>query len=167
MAEEIGGGRVGIRISPEHGIQDVVEDDRSDVLATYGALMDGLRPLGMSYLSVLHADPAGDLVQELRRRFGGGFIANSGFGSATTRDEAVGLIESAHADAVAVGRCPHRQSRPGRALARRGRRERAEPGDLLRTGCGRLHRLPAPVRLTAIGGGAGAPALALSAPDAV
>ena len=104
VAEEIGGGRVGIRISPEHGIQDVVEDDRSDVLATYGALMDGLRPLGMSYLSVLHADPAGDLVQELRRRFGGGFIANSGFASATTRDEAVGLIESAHADAVAVGR---------------------------------------------------------------
>src|SRR3954468_3522429 len=48
--------------------------------------------------------PAGDLVQELRRRFDGPLVANSGFGSVPTRDEAVALIEAAHADAVAVGR---------------------------------------------------------------
>ncbi|WP_409332088.1 alkene reductase [Trujillonella humicola] len=104
VAEAIGAGRVGLRISPEHGIQDALEPDRDDVLATYGHLLDRLRPLGLAYLSVLHREPAGDLVQELRRRFGGPLMANSGFGSVTTRDEAVALIDSAHADVVAVGR---------------------------------------------------------------
>ncbi|MGY2077578.1 alkene reductase [Blastococcus sp. SYSU DS0828] len=104
VAEEVGAGRVGLRISPEHNIQDALETDRADVLATYGALVDGLRPLGLAYLSVLHVEPAGDLVQELRRRFGGPLIANSGFGTVTTRAEAVRLIEEAHAEAVAVGR---------------------------------------------------------------
>ncbi|MBB3086405.1 2,4-dienoyl-CoA reductase-like NADH-dependent reductase (Old Yellow Enzyme family) [Geodermatophilus sabuli] len=104
VAAAIGAGRVGLRISPEHDIQDAFETDRADVLATYGALVDQLAPLGLAYLSVLHREPAGDLVQELRRRFGGPLIANSGFGTVTTRDEAVQLIEAAHADAVAVGR---------------------------------------------------------------
>lgn len=104
VAEAVGAGRVGLRISPEHNIQDALETDRDDVLATYGHLMDLLRPLGLAYLSVLHKEPAGDLVQELRRRFGGKLMANSGFSSPTTREEAVRLIEAAHADTVAVGR---------------------------------------------------------------
>ena len=104
VAEAVGAGKVGLRISPEHNIQGALETDRDDVLATYGALLDQLRPLGLAYLSVLHAEPAGDLVQELRRRFGGPLIANSGFSTVTTRDEAVALIEAAHAEAVAVGR---------------------------------------------------------------
>jgi N-ethylmaleimide reductase len=104
VAAAIGAGRVGLRISPEHDIQDAYETDRDDVRATYGALLDQLRPLGLAYLSVLHAEPAGELVQELRERFGGPLVANSGFGSVTTREEAVRLIEAAHADAVAVGR---------------------------------------------------------------
>jgi N-ethylmaleimide reductase len=104
VAGAIGAGRVGLRISPEHGIQDALEPDRDDVLATYGALLDQLRPLGLAYLSVLHREPAGDLVQELRRRFGGPLMANSGFSTVTTRDEALALIEAAHADVVAVGR---------------------------------------------------------------
>jgi N-ethylmaleimide reductase len=104
VAEAIGAGRVGLRISPEHNIQDALETDRDDVLATYGTLVDQLQPLGLAYLSVLHSEPGGDLVQELRRRFGGHLIANSGFGGVTTREEAVQLIDSAHADAVAVGR---------------------------------------------------------------
>jgi 2,4-dienoyl-CoA reductase-like NADH-dependent reductase (Old Yellow Enzyme family) len=104
VAEAIGAGKVGLRISPEHGIQDALEPDRDDVLATYGYLVDRLRPLGLAYLSVLHREPAGELVQELRRRFDGPLMANSGFGSVTTRDEAVALIDSAHADVVAVGR---------------------------------------------------------------
>ncbi len=104
VAEAIGAGRVGLRISPEHDIQDALETDRDDVRATYGTLLDALRPLGLAYLSVLHAEPAGELVQELRRRFDGPMIANSGFGTVTTREEAVALIDAAHADAVAVGR---------------------------------------------------------------
>jgi len=104
VAAQIGAGRVGLRISPEHNIQGALETDRDDVRATYGALLDGLRPLGLAYLSVLHKEPAGELVQELRQRFGGKLVANSGFGTVTTRVEAVALIEASHADAVAVGR---------------------------------------------------------------
>ncbi|PWC06514.1 alkene reductase [Mycetocola zhujimingii] len=104
VADAVGAGRVGIRVSPSHNIQDALETDQADVAATYGALMDGLKPLGLAYLSVLHNEPTGDLVQGLRTRFGGKLIANSGFGTVTTRDEAIALIDSSHADAVAIGR---------------------------------------------------------------
>ncbi|MGY1755176.1 alkene reductase [Blastococcus sp. SYSU D01042] len=104
VAEAIGAGRVGLRISPQHNIQGAFETDEADVLLTYGALLDQLRPLGLAYLSVLHAEPGSALVQELRTRFGGPLIANSGFASVTSREEAVRLIEDAHAEAVAVGR---------------------------------------------------------------
>lgn len=104
VADAIGAGRVGIRISPMHNIQDVVETDLDDVTATYDALVDGLAPLGLAYLSVLHSDPRGELVQRLRRRFDGNVILNSGFGTVTDLAEARDLVEGGHADAVAVGR---------------------------------------------------------------
>lgn len=104
IAAEIGAGRVGIRLSPAHNIQDALETDAADVTATYGILADALAPLGLAYLSVLHAEPTGALVKDLRTRFGGGLITNSGFGAITTRDEAIDLIDDSHADAVAVGR---------------------------------------------------------------
>nr|BFF16378.1 hypothetical protein GCM10025699_76810 [Microbacterium flavescens] len=43
VAAAIGAGRVGIRISPMHNIQDVVETDLDDV-TSYDALVDGLAP---------------------------------------------------------------------------------------------------------------------------
>ncbi|MBM3714456.1 MAG: alkene reductase, partial [Actinobacteria bacterium] len=104
VVAEIGGGRVGIRISPAHNIQDVWEKDDSETRATYEALVAGLAPLGLAYLSVLHADPAGDLIQDLRRAFGGTFIVNSGFSNVTTREEAVSAVDDDIADLVAVGR---------------------------------------------------------------
>ncbi len=66
--------------------------------------MSGLAPLGLAYLSVLHDDPASDLIQDLRRTFGGTFIVNSGFSRMTTRDEAVTAVDDNIADLVAVGR---------------------------------------------------------------
>lgn len=104
VADAVGAGRVGVRISPENGAGGIVEDDRDDVLATYGALMDSIRPLGLAYLSVLHQDADGDLVAELRRRFGGALIVNSGFASPTTLDEAERYMRAPFVDAVAVGR---------------------------------------------------------------
>lgn len=106
VAEAIGAQRVGLRISPENNnVGDVFENDRDDVLATYGALLDQLRPLDLAYLSVLHNEPGGELVQELRRRFDGKLIVNSGFeGQQTTREKALQQIEAGHADAVVVGR---------------------------------------------------------------
>ncbi|MCS5720726.1 alkene reductase [Herbiconiux sp. CPCC 203407] len=104
VAAEIGAGRVGIRISPAHNIQDVVETDADDVLATYSALVDGIAPLGLSFLSILHADPASELVQRLRSRFGGVVVLNTGFSVVTTRDEAHSIVTEGLGDAVAVGR---------------------------------------------------------------
>jgi N-ethylmaleimide reductase len=104
VVAEVGGGRVGIRVSPAHGVQGVLETDEAETRATYTALIDGLAPLGLAYLSVLQADLTGSLVQDLRDRFPGGVIVNSGFATPTSREEAVALIERAHADAVAVGR---------------------------------------------------------------
>ena len=104
VAAAVGAGRVGIRLSPTHNIQDALEIDADDVKATYEALVDGIAPLGLAYLSVLHREPAGELVQDLRTHFGGKIIVNSGFSSVTTREEAMALVESSVADAVAVGR---------------------------------------------------------------
>ncbi|MDU0326320.1 alkene reductase [Microbacterium sp. KSW2-21] len=104
VVAEVGADRVGIRISPAHNIQDVWEKDEAETRATYEALVSGLAPLGLAYLSVLHADPASDLIQDLRRTFGGTFIVNSGFSRMTTRDEAVTAVDENIADLVAVGR---------------------------------------------------------------
>ncbi|KQN94781.1 alkene reductase [Arthrobacter sp. Leaf69] len=104
VADAIGADRVGIRISPEHNVQGALEVDAADVNETYTALVDALAPLKLAYLSVLHKEPTSELVQDLRARFGGTFLLNSGFGVITTREEAVAIIEDGHADAVVVGR---------------------------------------------------------------
>lgn len=103
VAEAIGADRVGIRISPAHNIQGVLEEDPADLAATYGHLVDGLAPLGLAYLSVL-ADPTTDLVKDLRTRFGGVLIANTGFSAVTQLDEVTELVDGGLADLVAVGR---------------------------------------------------------------
>ncbi|MDQ0924742.1 N-ethylmaleimide reductase [Pseudarthrobacter sp. W1I19] len=100
----IGASRVGIRISPEHNVQGIAEVDAADVRATYEVLVDSIAPLNLAYLSILHHEPSGDLVQDLRARFGGTFLVNTGFGVVTTREEAVALVTDGHADAVVVGR---------------------------------------------------------------
>ncbi len=103
VAEAIGPEKVGIRISPAHNIQGATEEDPADVEATYTTLVDGLAPLGLAYLSVL-ADPSLDLVQRLRKDFGGVLIANDGFGTVTSRETAQAVLDDDLADAVAVGR---------------------------------------------------------------
>ncbi|WP_244927764.1 alkene reductase [Nocardioides sp. W7] len=103
VADAIGPERVGIRISPAHNIQGATEEDPADVAETYALLVEGIAPLGLAYLSVL-ADPKLDLVQDLRRSFGGVVIANDGFGEVTTREFAQEILDKDLADAVAVGR---------------------------------------------------------------
>jgi N-ethylmaleimide reductase len=103
VSAAIGPERVGIRISPGHQVQGMNETDADDLAATYGTLVDALAPLGLAYLHVL-ADPGSDLVQDLRTRFGGPLIANDGFGTVTTREDAARIVEGGLADLVAVGR---------------------------------------------------------------
>jgi 2,4-dienoyl-CoA reductase-like NADH-dependent reductase (Old Yellow Enzyme family) len=105
VAGAIGAERVGLRISPEHNIQGAVEEDHDDVVATYGALLDGLADLGPAYLSVLHDELEGAFVQGLRTRFGRPFLANRGrrWGEMDLA-EAQHLVDGGLADAVVVGR---------------------------------------------------------------
>ncbi|GER22246.1 alkene reductase [Zafaria cholistanensis] len=104
VAAAIDPNRVGIRISPEHNIQGALEVDGDDVRQTYGHLVDALAPLNLAYLSVLHKEPTGGLVQDLRSRFNGTFLVNTGFDEVTTPEEAAALVADGHADAVVVGR---------------------------------------------------------------
>lgn len=104
VAEAIGADRTSLRISPEHNVQGALETDPAETLATYAALTDGIAPLGLAGLSVLHKDPSGALVRELRSRFGGPFMLNTGFGTVTTLDDALLVAGSGWADAVVVGR---------------------------------------------------------------
>ena len=104
VVDAVGADRVGIRISPEHNVQGALELDAADVRDTYGYLVDALAPLKLAYLSVLHKEPTSELVQELRSRFDGTFLLNTGFGVVTTRDEAKALVSDGYADAVVVGR---------------------------------------------------------------
>jgi len=104
VADAIGAGRTGLRISPEHNVQGALETDPADVAATYGALVDGIAPLGLAALSILHADPSGSLVQDLRARFGGPVLLNTGFQTITTLDDAASVAGNGWGDAVVVGR---------------------------------------------------------------
>ncbi|WP_211096826.1 alkene reductase [Arthrobacter echini] len=104
VAAEVGADKVGLRISPAHNIQDALETDADDVHATYTALVRSIAPLKLAYLSVLHAEPTGGLVQDLRQTFGGPFLVNSGFGVITNREEAIAILEDGVGDAVVVGR---------------------------------------------------------------
>ncbi|MER5336960.1 alkene reductase [Micromonospora sp. NPDC002717] len=104
VADAVGAGRVGVRISPEHNYQDTFETDRDDVLATYGGLLNRLQPSGLAYLSVLHHKPAGELAEQLAQHFRGSIIVNSGFATTTTLQEARTLLQAPFVDAVAVGR---------------------------------------------------------------
>ncbi|GIF14170.1 alkene reductase [Actinoplanes teichomyceticus] len=104
VAAAIGADRTGIRLSPEHNIQGALETDPDDVLATYLALAEGIAPVGPAFVDILHADPAGKLVQGIRQTVGAPVVVNTGFASVTTRDEAVRLVGDDLADATAVGR---------------------------------------------------------------
>lgn len=99
VAEAVGAHRTGIRLSP-----DTSESGTDDTLAAYGAFADAVSGLGLAFVDVLHEDPVGPLVQEIRRISGAPLIANSGFATPTTRAEAAMLVGGDHAEAVGVGR---------------------------------------------------------------
>ncbi|MEU4014985.1 alkene reductase [Microbacterium sp. NPDC028030] len=104
VAAAVGADRTGIRLSPQHNIQGVLEQDDADVLATYTAVAEGLAPLDLAFIDVLHIDPSGELVQHIRRIAGAPLIANTGFAVDTTREAAEALVAAGWADAVAAGR---------------------------------------------------------------
>lgn len=104
VAGEIGPERTGFRISPQHNIQGAEELDAEFTKEVYLALARNIADLPLHHVDILNADPASDLIQTIRGEINAPFIANTGFGTQTTREEAMGLVADGVADAVSVGR---------------------------------------------------------------
>lgn len=104
VAEAVGAQRTGIRLSPQHNVQGAVEEDYDDAFATYQAVAEGLAPLELAHVDVLSAEPAGELVQMIRRVSAAPLIANTGFAVPTTETVARQLIADDVSEAVGIGR---------------------------------------------------------------
>jgi N-ethylmaleimide reductase len=96
MATEAGGDRVGIKISPEMGYNDIVDANPQE---TYTHLVEQLRGLGLAYLHVALFGTPTDYQALLRPRFEGAYLAGGGLDQA--RAEA--LLNEGKADAAVFG----------------------------------------------------------------
>jgi N-ethylmaleimide reductase len=103
VAETIGADRVGIRLSPGNNIHGI-EEDTEDLRQTYQTVAQGLAPIGLAYVSVVHPVPSCDFIQGMRGTIGVPLIANTGPGAQTTRHDAYRILAEESADAVAIGR---------------------------------------------------------------
>ena len=106
VAEAIGADRVGVRLSPGHQFNGISEQPGDDLEATYRAVVDGIAPLGLAYVSLLASplEPIESLVKDLKDRFGGPVLLNSGFGDVTSLESVEELLATGLADAIVVGR---------------------------------------------------------------
>jgi N-ethylmaleimide reductase len=95
VADEIGAGRTGIRISPGNTFNGIAEND---VYSVYGALLHELRRLGLAYLHVAHM---GDevLLRKIRGIWPGVLILNRGGADLPTR---IADIDNGTADVIAI-----------------------------------------------------------------
>jgi N-ethylmaleimide reductase len=96
MAAEAGGDRVGIKISPEMGFNDIVDAAPQE---TYPYLVEQLRELKLAYLHVALFGTSTDYHALLRPRFDGAYLIGGGLDQA--RAEA--LIADGRADATVFG----------------------------------------------------------------
>jgi N-ethylmaleimide reductase len=100
VAEAVGAGRVGLRLSPDNPENEIAEEDPQ---GTYRALVDALEPLGLAYLHVIErgAYPA---LADLRPRWSGPLIANFNGPEPTTRQAGEQVLRAGLADIVSYGR---------------------------------------------------------------
>jgi N-ethylmaleimide reductase len=96
MCSVAGPGRVGMKIAPELGFNDIADDDP---VATYGELVDAIAPLGLAHLHVVQTPGTTDHLALSRPRFPGALLAGGGF----TRERAAALLEAGGADAIVFG----------------------------------------------------------------
>ena len=92
--------QIGVRLSPENQFNDIKD---SQPQATFNAVVDMLSKHKLAYLHVLEGDMLNaqrevDYV-ELKRRFGGMYMANMGY----NRETAEQALNNGHADMVAFG----------------------------------------------------------------
>ena len=102
VCRAIGSDRVGIRIAPQTHFADV---DDSAPAETFGHFVDRLSKFKLAFMHVIEGETGGsrDLpgvdYTDLRRRFGGPYVANNGY----SRELAIESIAAGRIDAVAFG----------------------------------------------------------------
>lgn len=96
LSETVGPGRVGIKISPELGFNDITDATPAE---TYSHLARAISPLGLAYLHVVHGGTKVDYHALLRPLFDGPYLAGGGF----TRESAEALLARGGADAIVFG----------------------------------------------------------------
>jgi N-ethylmaleimide reductase len=99
VAEAIGAGRTGLRISPGNPLGDIDEPEPD---ATYLALVRALEPVAPAYLHLVES-PDRALTLELRKRFAGVFILNARTEGRHCGPEELALIEDGTADMLSYG----------------------------------------------------------------
>jgi N-ethylmaleimide reductase len=100
VAEAIGPNRVGMRISPANPLNDIAENDRADLEATYTALVDALASLGLAYLHQLEATEIRDLTVRLRKQWPGTYILNPFTGREPTGPGELNLVDDDTTDLI-------------------------------------------------------------------
>jgi N-ethylmaleimide reductase len=100
VADEIGPGRVGLRISPGNGAGDVNE---VDTVSAYEALLQRISPLDLAYLHVL-INPDAAEFGVVRALWPGVFVLNTGREVDTSFCELENLADWGAISAAAVGR---------------------------------------------------------------
>lgn len=107
IADEIGGGRTGIRLSPMTTVNGAPRD--SDPQALYGYVVEHLAQLSLAYVHIIEGETGGVRYPAdakpfdyaaLRRAFSGAWMVNNGY----TRSEGQEVVGSGKADLVAFGR---------------------------------------------------------------
>jgi len=96
MVSEVGGDRVGIKISPEMNFNDIVDADPQE---TYTYLVKQLRGLDLAYLHVALFGARFDYHAALRPLFDGSYLIGSGL----DKNSAESLIAEGKADAAVFG----------------------------------------------------------------
>jgi N-ethylmaleimide reductase len=98
MASVAGADRVGLRIGPGNSFNDIADEDPP---ATFAALLDGVRPLGLAYLHLVHLrTPRVDGIALARQNFRGPLILNESL----TLELAQRYIAEGVADAASFAR---------------------------------------------------------------
>jgi len=96
MVAEAGGDRVGIKISPEMGYNNIVDAAPQE---TYTYLVEQLRGLRLAYLHVALFGTSVDYHALLRPRFGGAYLVGGGLDQAA----AEAILSDGRADAAVFG----------------------------------------------------------------
>jgi N-ethylmaleimide reductase len=96
VADEIGAGRTGIRLSPGNPYNDIREDDTREL---YPALVRALAPLGLAYLHLIHTGDD-ELLDTLRSLWPGALMLNRAGADLAARAKD---LADGRADIVSVG----------------------------------------------------------------